>query len=81
MSRAHTPVMLDEVLHALQPRDGGLYVDGTFGAGGYSARHPWRALSAACWALIATRAPARRPSVMKAAYPEALRIWRSVRSP
>ncbi len=32
----HTPVMLREVLEALEPRDGGIYVDGTFGAGGYS---------------------------------------------
>jgi len=32
----HVPVMLDEVLHVLQPRDGALYVDGTFGAGGYT---------------------------------------------
>ncbi len=32
----HVPVMLPEVLSALAPRDGGLYVDGTFGAGGYS---------------------------------------------
>lgn len=36
MSRPHIPVLLDEVLHALKPRDGGVYVDGTFGAGGYS---------------------------------------------
>ena len=28
--------MLAEVLAALQPRDGGIYVDGTFGAGGYT---------------------------------------------
>ncbi len=28
--------MLDEVLETLQPRDGGIYVDGTFGAGGYT---------------------------------------------
>lgn len=28
--------MLDEVLQALQPRDGGVYLDGTFGAGGYT---------------------------------------------
>ena len=33
---AHVPVMLDEVLVALDPRPGELIVDGTFGAGGYS---------------------------------------------
>ncbi len=33
----HVPVMLDEVLQVLQPQDGRAYVDGTFGAGGYSA--------------------------------------------
>jgi 16S rRNA (cytosine1402-N4)-methyltransferase len=32
----HTPVLLREVLEALGPRDGAIYVDGTFGAGGYS---------------------------------------------
>ena len=32
----HTPVMLDEVMTVLTPRDGGIYLDGTFGAGGYS---------------------------------------------
>lgn len=32
----HVPVMLAEVLDALQPRDGAVYVDGTFGAGGYT---------------------------------------------
>jgi 16S rRNA (cytosine1402-N4)-methyltransferase len=32
----HVPVMLDEVLAQLCPRDGGIYIDGTFGAGGYS---------------------------------------------
>ncbi len=33
----HTPVMLAEVLDALRPGPGRLMVDGTFGAGGYSA--------------------------------------------
>ncbi len=33
----HIPVMAREVVDALQPRDGGRYLDGTFGAGGYTA--------------------------------------------
>lgn len=32
----HVPVLLSEVVDALRPRDGGRYVDGTFGAGGYT---------------------------------------------
>jgi 16S rRNA (cytosine1402-N4)-methyltransferase len=32
----HVPVLLTEVLEALRVRDGGSYVDATFGAGGYS---------------------------------------------
>jgi 16S rRNA (cytosine1402-N4)-methyltransferase len=32
----HISVLLREVLEILSPRDGGVYVDGTFGAGGYS---------------------------------------------
>lgn len=33
----HIPVMLADVLAVLQPKDGGVYVDGTFGAGGYTS--------------------------------------------
>ncbi|MDB5595973.1 MAG: S-adenosyl-methyltransferase MraW [Hyphomicrobiales bacterium] len=32
----HVPVLLDEVLNALDVHEGGLYLDGTFGAGGYT---------------------------------------------
>ncbi len=32
----HKPVMLKEMLDWLAPKDGGIYIDGTFGAGGYS---------------------------------------------
>ena len=32
----HIPVMLNEVLQTLQPKSGETYIDGTFGAGGYT---------------------------------------------
>ncbi len=34
--RIHTPVLLKEVLHFLQPKSGGVYVDGTLGLAGHS---------------------------------------------
>ena len=65
---AHIPVMLEEVLDALQPRDGGLFIDATFGAGGYT-----RAIleAADCRVLGIDRDPTARPAAetMKAAYP------------
>ncbi len=32
----HKPVMIDEVLHYLAPKDGETYIDATFGGGGYT---------------------------------------------
>ena len=56
---AHSPVMLDQVLAAIAPRDGAIYVDGTFGAGGYS-----RAIldSARCRVCGIDRDPAVAPA-------------------
>ncbi len=57
MSGIHIPVMLDEVVAALGPKDGEVYVDGTFGAGGYT-----RAFleSANCTVIAIDRDPAAR---------------------
>ncbi len=51
----HIPVLLKEVIAALAPRDEALFVDGTFGAGGYS-----RALldAAGCRVFAVDRDPA-----------------------
>ncbi len=68
-SSEHYPVMLPEVLAALQPHDGGVYVDGTFGAGGYS-----RAIldSANCHVYAIDRDPTTRGAVqeLQSAYPD-----------
>jgi 16S rRNA (cytosine1402-N4)-methyltransferase len=66
-------VLLGAVLDALAPHDGALYVDGTFGAGGYSA-----ALLAAaqCRVLGIDRDPAavRRGATMAAQHPGRLTV-------
>jgi 16S rRNA (cytosine1402-N4)-methyltransferase len=69
----HLPVLLDAVLAALQPRDGAVYIDGTFGGGSYSA-----ALLAAaqCRVLGIDRDPAavRRGAALEARHPGRLRV-------
>ncbi|WP_207458303.1 16S rRNA (cytosine(1402)-N(4))-methyltransferase RsmH [Azospirillum sp. SYSU D00513] len=69
----HIPVLLNEVVEALSPRAGGVYVDGTFGAGGYS-----RAIldSADCRVFGIDRDPAaiERGRALSAAYPGRLEV-------
>lgn len=67
----HIPVLLDEVVKALHPKDGGTYVDGTFGAGGYTV-----ALldSAQCtvWAIDRDPEAQRRSDAISENYPTRL---------
>ena len=50
----HVPVLLDEVIALLEPRDGTFFVDGTFGCGGYSEA---LLASAACHVVAIDRDP------------------------
>jgi len=70
---AHRPVMLTEVLAVLSPRDGGVYVDGTFGAGGYS-RAILEAADCIVWAIDRDPDAIRRGEDLAAAYPGRLRL-------
>ncbi len=67
----HIPVMLNEVLAALKPADDEVYVDGTFGAGGYTQAF---LDNADCTVVAIDRDPAaqERAEILKAKYGERL---------
>ena len=69
----HVPVLLDAVMAALSPRAGGIYTDGTFGAGGYTAA---LLASASCvvWAIDRDPDALRRGSVLAERFPGRLRL-------
>ena len=69
----HRPVMLDEVLAAMAPADGEVYVDGTFGGGG-TACGLLDAASCEVWGIDRDPAAVDRAAPLIAAYGGRLRV-------
>ena len=70
---SHVPVMRDAAVAWLRPRDGGIYLDGTFGGGGY-ARAILDAAQCTLWAIDRDPAAIARGAELAAAYPGRLHI-------
>jgi 16S rRNA (cytosine1402-N4)-methyltransferase len=73
IAQPHLPVLLDEVIKALAPKDNELFVDGTFGAGGYASRI---LETAQCRLVALDRDPTAiaRAEPLKARFGERLRV-------
>jgi 16S rRNA (cytosine1402-N4)-methyltransferase len=66
---SHVSVMRTEVVEALAVRDGGVYVDGTFGAGGYSRAVLAAAPGCTVWAIDRDPVVARFADALAAEHP------------
>ena len=69
----HIPVLLSEVLAALDPHAGGTYVDGTFGAGGYTLAM-LDAADCMVWAIDRDPEALARGEALLARYPDRLHL-------
>jgi 16S rRNA (cytosine1402-N4)-methyltransferase len=72
-SGGHQPVLLTDVLEALAPRDGAIYVDGTFGAGGYSCAL-LEAADCTVWGIDRDKSAVARGQALAERYPGRLHM-------